>query len=142
MCDAMHGEELSSAVRCQSPDSSDTKSNRTSEEREKDTVLGSPIPIVSMSSSGYAPARQPYLGSFSSVSRPGGHQPILPLQTRSPRCALGEPNLDNLEVAFLRVISRNQIPIAKPDEIQLDCVDRRFDTTSRHGATMQVHRGT
>ena len=47
-----------------------------------------------------------------------------------------------MELAFLSTVSRGKIPIATSKDIQLDCVDRHLDTQSRHGATMQVHRGT
>ncbi|KAH0563020.1 hypothetical protein GP486_002416 [Trichoglossum hirsutum] len=86
---------------------------------------------ASLSSSGYAPARQPYISPPSSS-----------LRRRLPAVNYMEPSLDHTELAFLRTVGRTRTPIAAPEDIQLNCVDRKLDTLSRHGATMQVHRGT
>jgi Protein kinase domain len=106
---------------------------------------GSTQVITSMSplSSGYIPARQPYLGSSStSTSRPGRESPAIPRRQRHFPAIITDMNLDNVEIIFLRTVARARIPIAVPEDIRLDCVDRSFDTLSRHGATMQVHKGT
>lgn len=89
-------------------------------------------------SSGKPPLR-PFAGSSSSKKvcpTAGPGQKITP--ARRP---LG-PNLENLELSFLRVVGRNKIPIAKSEEIQLDYSNRENDTSIQYGATMEVRRGT
>jgi serine/threonine protein kinase/Fe-S cluster assembly iron-binding protein IscA len=98
---------------------------------------------MSSLSSRHIPARQLYLGSSSSAPYPRGEgQAMLRIQNHSASVALEEMSLGDVELSFLRAIARTRTPIAAPEDIQLDCVDRSLDTSSRHGATMQVHRGT
>ncbi|KAK6517421.1 hypothetical protein TWF281_004078 [Arthrobotrys megalospora] len=107
-------------------------------------VIVPPSVSPSVSSSNSLPARRPYLQSESS-SRTSftedRSRPLIPIRIRSPRINPWEPNLRDVEISFLRVVTKAKVPIATPGEIKLDCVDRRLDTLSRHGATMQVHRG-
>jgi hypothetical protein len=98
---------------------------------------------IASCSSAYDLARKPFFG-FSSTTTTSfvRNAPTLHrIQRYAPSVTFGEPNLDDVEVGFLRTVSLTGIPIAKSEEIQLDCVDRRLDTQARHGAVMQIHRG-
>jgi serine/threonine protein kinase len=53
-----------------------------------------------------------------------------------------EQDLDYVDVRFLRVVGRNKVPIAIHDDIQLDCLDRKNDTSAQPGAIMEVYKGS
>jgi serine/threonine protein kinase len=51
-----------------------------------------------------------------------------------------EPDLDHLELQFLRMVGRSKVPIAALDDIPLDS-GGNSDTPDQYGATMEVHKG-
>ncbi|GAB1319630.1 hypothetical protein MFIFM68171_09840 [Madurella fahalii] len=53
-----------------------------------------------------------------------------------------DPDLDHLELSFLRVVGRNGVPMAAADDIQLDTSATEAGSLSQFGATMQVCKGT
>jgi len=53
------------------------------------------------------------------------------------------PDLENLELRFLRVAGRNDVPVAAADDIQLDTTPAEPESmSSQLGATAQVSKGT
>ncbi|KAF3935409.1 Phytochrome [Dactylellina cionopaga] len=92
------------------------------------------------------PALRPFVDDDSSSvgsSLGAGVQRLLRIEKRArPKISHWEPNLNDVEVSFLRVVGKAKVSIATPEDVQLDSIDRRLDAFSRHGATMQVHRGT
>ncbi|KAH8589138.1 kinase-like domain-containing protein [Bisporella sp. PMI_857] len=60
-------------------------------------------------------------------------------ESTARRFGRGKPELDHLELQFLRVVGRNKVLIATLDDTPLDFVGKS-DTTHLYGATMEVHK--
>jgi serine/threonine protein kinase len=96
------------------------------------------------SSSSELGALPPYAGPTSSADlnaaeverglRPGQERP------RRRTRQLGDPDLENVELRFLRVVGRNKVNIALSEDLTLDSPDDRRGIN--HGATMEVYPGT
>ena len=99
-----------------------------------------------MSSSGSSEvgALPPYYGPDSStaleVSSSNSLKKPPPGQFRPTARPRGDQDLQNVELRFLRVVGRNKIPIATPEDLQLD----RFDNgrQAKHGTTMEIYPAT
>lgn len=87
-------------------------------------------------SSEYLPL-QAYHDDYSSI-------PVVQVTTRAPvRIRFGPPPpSEDYEIGFLRVVGRNNVPIAPLSDIQFASADWQADARTRSGLTMQVHRGT
>jgi serine/threonine protein kinase len=99
---------------------------------------------MSSSSSSEVGALQPYFGPDSStapeVAAPKALRKPPPGKFRPTARPQGDQDLLNVELRFLGVVGRNKIPIASPEDLQLDSLDDQRKTN--HGATMEVYPGT
>lgn len=95
---------------------------------------------MSSSSSSEAGALRPYYGPDSSTGASTvSSNALRRLPQRQFRPNLRPPqdqDLENVELRFLRVVGRNKIPIASPEDLRLDMRE------ANHGATMEVYPGT
>src|SRR5689334_6553828 len=87
------------------------------------------------SSSSELGALPPYSGSTSSADSNAAFPP----KHRRPIRQLGDPDLENVELRFLRVVGRNKVTIARSEDLTLDNFDDRNGIN--HGATMEVYPG-
>lgn len=96
------------------------------------------------SSSSELGALPPYSGSTSSgdsnAAFPDKGGRLQPQKLRRPIRQLGDPDLENVELRFLRVVGRNKVTIARPEDLTLDNFDDRNGIN--HGATMEVYPAT
>ena len=96
------------------------------------------------SSSSELGALPPYSGPTSSADSNAallekGRRPQ-PEQLRRTIKQFGDPDLENIELRFLRVVGRNRVTIAQSEDLTLDSPDDRRGIS--HGATMEVYPGT